>query len=181
VTCSIRSRAIAGHIDRDADTSAPTMNTGRTIPERRSRIEADMGASSAMTVADRIAALDWDAIEGSLHADGDARMPPVLTPEDCLRQDLYGKVAFPLQLPCFLSRPGVDDEGGEFLLVEQRPRAQSRGEAIRTEPGEIIVFPTRERPVEGTRGPCRVTMRHGVSRVRAGARYTLGIIFHDAR
>lgn len=99
---------------------------------------------------------------------------------NCLHQDVYGEVVFPLQLTCFLSRPGVDYTGGEFLLVEQRPRAQSRGEAIATEQGEIIIFATRERPVAGARGYYRVKMRHGVSRVRSGLRYTLGVIFHDA-
>jgi len=99
---------------------------------------------------------------------------------NCLHQDVYGEVVFPLQLTCFLSRPGVDYTGGEFLLVEQRPRAQSRGEAIATEQGEIIIFATRERPVAGARGYYRMKMRHGVSRVRSGLRHTLGIIFHDA-
>jgi hypothetical protein len=99
---------------------------------------------------------------------------------NCLHQDLYGEVVFPLQLTCFLSRPGIDYTGGEFLLVEQRPRAQSRGEAITTEQGEIVIFTTRERPIAGARGYFRVKMRHGVSRVRSGLRYTLGIIFHDA-
>jgi hypothetical protein len=100
---------------------------------------------------------------------------------NCLHQDLYGEIAFPLQLTCFLSRRDVDYNGGEFLLVEQRPRAQSRGEAIVTEQGEIIMFATRERPASGTRGYHRVQMRHGVSRVRSGVRYALGIIFHDAK
>jgi len=99
---------------------------------------------------------------------------------NCLHQDLYGDVAFPLQLTCFLSRPESDYQGGEFLLVEQRPRAQSRGEAIVTRQGEIVVFTTRHRPAAGARGYHRVAMRHGVSRVRAGTRYTLGVIFHDA-
>jgi hypothetical protein len=100
---------------------------------------------------------------------------------NCLHQDLYGDVVFPLQLTCFLSRRGVDYEGGDFLLVEQRPRAQSRGEAIATEQGEIVVFPTRYRPVQGARGWYRGAVRHGVSRVLRGTRYTLGVIFHDAR
>jgi len=100
---------------------------------------------------------------------------------NCLHQDLYGEVVFPLQLACFLSRRGHDYTGGEFLLVEQRPRAQSRGEAITTEQGEIIIFTTRYRPAAGTRGYYRAQMRHGVSRVTSGSRYTLGVIFHDAR
>lgn len=100
---------------------------------------------------------------------------------NCLHQDLYGDVAFPLQITAFLSRRGVDYEGGDFLLVEQRPRAQSRGEAIHTEQGELVIFPTRHRPVRGARGFLRTTMRHGVSTITRGTRYTLGIIFHDAK
>ena len=100
---------------------------------------------------------------------------------NCLHQDLYGDVAFPLQITGFLSRRGADYEGGSFLLVEQRPRAQSRGEAIATEQGELVIFTTRDRPARGQRGWHRVTMRHGVSRITAGTRYTLGVIFHDAK
>ena len=100
---------------------------------------------------------------------------------NCLHRDLYGEVAFPLQLTAFLSRRGADYTGGDFLLVEQRPRAQSRGDAIPTEQGELLFFTTAERPVRGSRGYFRAGMRHGVSRVRSGSRYTLGIIFHDAR
>ena len=100
---------------------------------------------------------------------------------NCLHQDIYGDVVFPLQLTCFLSRPGTDYEGGDFLLVEQRPRAQSRGEAIAPEQGEILIFPTRHRPVQGARGWYRAAMRHGVSRVLRGTRDTLGVIFHDAK
>jgi uncharacterized protein len=91
-----------------------------------------------------------------------------------------GEVAFPLQLTCFLSRRDVDYTGGEFLLVEQRPRAQCRGEAIATEQGEIIIFATRDRPAVGSRGYYRLQMHHGVSRIRSGRRYALGIIFHNA-
>src|SRR5260370_249205 len=100
---------------------------------------------------------------------------------NCLHQDLYGEVVFPLQLTCFLSRRDVDYTGGEFLLVEQRPRAQSRGETITTEQGEVVIFTTCHRPAEGARGVYRATMRHGVSRVRSGSRCTLGVIFHDAK
>jgi len=100
---------------------------------------------------------------------------------NCLHQDLYGDVAFPLQMTCFLSERGEDFDGGEFLLVESEPRAQSRGEAIPAERGEIVIFPTRERPVAGKLRVRRARMRHGVSRVRWGERYALGIIFHDAR
>ncbi len=100
---------------------------------------------------------------------------------NCLHQDLYGDIVFPLQLTCFLSRPGLDYDGGEFLLVEQRPRAQSRGEAIATQQGEMVIFATRHRPVEGARGWHRAALRHGVSTITRGTRYTLGVIFHDAK
>jgi uncharacterized protein len=100
---------------------------------------------------------------------------------NCLHQDLYGDVAFPLQMTCLLSRPGTDFTGGEFLLVEQRPRAQSRGEVVPLEQGQIVIFTTRERPVRGARGTYRVNLRHGVSRITSGRRYALGIIFHDAK
>jgi uncharacterized protein len=100
---------------------------------------------------------------------------------NCLHQDLYGDVAFPLQLTVFLSRRERDFTGGEFLLVEQRPRAQSRGEVLSPEQGETIIFATRYRPVQGTRGYYRVNTRHGVSTVHSGSRFTLGVIFHDAK
>jgi len=90
-------------------------------------------------------------------------------------------VAFPLQVACFLSQPGRDYTGGEFLLMEQRPRAQSKGEVITPQQGEAVIFITRYRPVRGSRGYYRVNIRHGVSTVKSGERYTLGIIFHDAK
>src|SRR5262245_24343141 len=99
---------------------------------------------------------------------------------NCLHQDLYGVVAFPLQLTCVLSRRGRDYAGGESLIVEQRPRAQSRGDVIALDQGEALIFATRHRPVRGARGHYRVTVRHGVSRVMGGERYSLGVIFHDA-
>ena len=99
---------------------------------------------------------------------------------NCLHQDLYGDVAFPLQMTCLLSRPR-DFTGGQFLLVEQRPRAQSRGEVVSLAQGQIVIFATRDRPARGTRGAYRVTLRHGVSRVTSGQRYTLGVIFHNAK
>ncbi len=98
---------------------------------------------------------------------------------NCLHQDIYGDVAFPLQFVCVLGRRGVDYEGGEFLLVEQRPRAQSKGTAIPLDRGEGLIFTTRERPVEGRRGFYRVSMRHGMSEVTLGERIALGVIFHD--
>jgi hypothetical protein len=100
---------------------------------------------------------------------------------NCLHRDLYGDVAFPLQATCFLSRRGIDYEGGEFLLVEQRPRAQSRGIAIAPERGEMLIFPNAVRPIAGRRGAYRAQVRHGVSPLAHGVRHALGIIFHDAR
>ncbi|PWU03561.1 MAG: proline hydroxylase [Terriglobia bacterium] len=100
---------------------------------------------------------------------------------NCLHQDVYGEHVFPLQVTVLLSVPGRDFTGGEFVLTEQRPRMQSRAEVVPLEQGDAVIFPVRERPVSGTRGVYRVRMRHGVSRLRSGHRYTLGIIFHDAR
>jgi hypothetical protein len=88
---------------------------------------------------------------------------------------------FPFQVAILLSEPERDFVGGEFLLVEQRPRMQSRAEVVPLRQGDGVIFPVRERPITGKRGVYRVTMRHGVSRVREGARLTLGIIFHDAK
>jgi uncharacterized protein len=99
---------------------------------------------------------------------------------NCLHQDLYGAVAFPLQLTCFLSRPGLDYEGGEFVLVEQQPRAQSRARVIAAGQGQILIFVTRYRPVKGSRGYYRTNLRHGVSEVKRGVRFALGVIYHDA-
>jgi uncharacterized protein len=127
-----------------------------------------------------------DAFLKRCHAVGQTRPTPLLLTYgpggyNCLHQDIYGDVAFPLQVVFLLSRVGDDYEGGEFLLVEQRPRAQSRGYAIAIPQGAGVVFATRERPVAGGRGDYRVVMRHGVSTVTAGARMSLGIIFHDAK
>ena len=99
----------------------------------------------------------------------------------CLHQDLYGSLAFPLQVVIPLSRPGVDYEGGELLFLEQRPRRQSRGSAVTPAAGEGVVFANRVRPCAGRRGFYQVQMRHGISTVRQGERIALGIIFHDAR
>jgi len=99
---------------------------------------------------------------------------------NCLHQDLYGEVAFPLQMVFLLGQRGRDWQGGEFILVEQQPRAQSKAEVIQADQGQAIIFTTRYRPVKGARGYYRVNLRHGVSRVHAGTRYTLGVIFHDS-
>jgi len=119
------------------------------------------------------------------HKAGQERPTPLILKYEtgdynCLHQDLYGPLVFPLQLTVLLSAAGDDFTGGEFLLVEQRPRAQSRGEVVPLRQGEAVIFPVHHRPVQGTRGSYRVTMRHGVSRLRSGRRFTLGIIFHDA-
>lgn len=100
---------------------------------------------------------------------------------NCLHQDLYGEHVFPLQLAILLSKPGEDFTGGEFVLTEQRPRMQSRATVVPLAQGDGVIFPVRYRPVAGTRGTYRVNMRHGVSTVRSGERYTVGIIFHDAK
>ena len=98
---------------------------------------------------------------------------------NCLHQDLYGEAAFPLQAMVPLSEPGVDYTGGEFLLVAQRPRAQSVGTAIVPARGELVIFPNRLRPVRGARGWYRAGVRHGASRILSGTRFALAIIFHD--
>jgi uncharacterized protein len=120
------------------------------------------------------------------HAAGQTRPTPLLLqygPGDfnCLHQDLYGDLAFPLQVAILLSEPGADFTGGEFVLTEQRPRMQSRAEVVPLRQGSGVAFAVRQRPVQGTRGVYRVNMRHGVSRLRSGQRHTLGIIFHDAK
>lgn len=100
---------------------------------------------------------------------------------NCLHQDLYGEIFFPFQVAFLLSRPGKDFHGGEFVLTEQRPRMQSRVEVVSLQQGEGVIFAVNRRPVAGTRGYYQVTMRHGVSRLHDGSRFTLGIIFHDAK
>jgi hypothetical protein len=100
---------------------------------------------------------------------------------NALHQDLYGDVSFPFQVLTVLSEPGVDYEGGEFVLMEQRPRAQSRAHVVTTARGAFVVFPTHHRPQQGTRGYYKVGLRHGVSTITSGSRTALGIIFHDAK
>ena len=120
------------------------------------------------------------------HRAGQERPTPLLLQYDAgdynaLHQDLYGDLAFPLQVAVLLTEPGRDHSGGEFVLTEQRPRMQSRAEIVPLRQGDAVVFAVHHRPVEGTKGTYRVNMRHGVSRVRSGRRHTLGIIFHDAK
>jgi hypothetical protein len=119
------------------------------------------------------------------HEAGQTRPTPLLLRYgpggfNCLHQDLYGELVFPLQVTILLSAPGEDFTGGEFILVEQRPRAQSRPAVVSLRQGEAVFFPVHHRPGIGVRGPYRLTMRHGVSRVHSGERRTLGLIFHDA-
>ncbi|MBV8702592.1 MAG: 2OG-Fe(II) oxygenase [Acetobacteraceae bacterium] len=119
------------------------------------------------------------------HAAGQTRPTPLLLRYDagdfnCLHQDLYGALSFPLQVAFLLSAPGEDFTGGEFVLTEQRPRMQSRAEVVSLARGEGVVFAVNQRPARGRSGAYRVTMRHGVSRLRSGRRVTLGVIFHDA-
>jgi hypothetical protein len=119
------------------------------------------------------------------HAGGQSRPTPLLLrygPGDynCLHRDLYGELVFPIQATILLSQPGHDFEGGEFMLVEQRPRLQSRGEVVPLSQGDAVLFAVNVRPAKGTRGWHRTAMRHGVSSLRRGERLTLGIIFHDA-
>jgi len=120
------------------------------------------------------------------HDAGQTRATPLLlqyVPGDfnCLHQDLYGDLAFPLQVAILLSEPGRDFAGGEFVLAEQRPRMQSRAEVVPLRQGDAVAFAVHNRPVQGTKGTYRVNLRHGVSRLRAGMRHTVGIIFHDAK
>jgi hypothetical protein len=119
------------------------------------------------------------------HAAGQTKSTPILLKYgekdwNALHRDLYGDLVFPLQVVINLSRPGVDHTGGEFLLVEQRPRAQSRGTATLVPHGHGLVFTTRDRPVESKRGWSAAPVRHGVSAIRSGQRYTLALVFHDA-
>jgi hypothetical protein len=119
------------------------------------------------------------------HRAGQLRPTPLLLKYgvddyNCLHQDLYGEHVFPLQVACLLSEPGDDFTGGEFVLTEQRPRRQSRVEVVPLAMGDGVVFAVNQRPARGARGVHRVKMRHGVSRVHGGERYTLGVIFHDA-
>lgn len=126
-----------------------------------------------------------DAFLDQCHAAGQRRPTPLLLrygPGDynCLHQDLYGDHVFPLQVAVLLSQPGAEFSGGELILTEQRPRMQSRAAVVPLAQGDAVIFAVNQRPVQGSRGSYRVTMRHGVSKITQGRRHTLGIIFHDA-
>jgi hypothetical protein len=125
---------------------------------------------------------EWLAI---CHAAGQAKPTPILLRYrtgdwNALHRDLYGELVFPLQVVINLSQPGLDHTGGEFLLYEQRPRAQSRATATLIPHGHGLVFSTRDRPVQSKRGWSAAPVRHGVSVIRSGQRFALGLVFHDA-
>jgi uncharacterized protein len=140
--------------------------------------------NSAMDIEIRYPEVHTDFL-ARCHAAGQVRPTPLLLKYgsgdyNCLHQDLYGEHVFPLQIAILLSEPGKDFSGGEFIITEQRPRMQSRPEVISLRQGDAVIFAVHQRPVQGVRGFYRVNLRHGVSRIRSGQRYTAGVIFHDA-
>ncbi|HUN83774.1 MAG TPA: 2OG-Fe(II) oxygenase [Terracidiphilus sp.] len=141
--------------------------------------------NQAMEIDIRYPSRHQDFIE-RCHRVGQLRPTPLLLhyrPGDynCLHQDIYGEHLFPIQVAFLLSEPERDFTGGQFVLTEQRPRMQSRPEVVPLRQGDAVAFAVRHRPVQGTRGIYRVNLRHGVSQLRSGQRYTMGIIFHDAQ
>lgn len=141
--------------------------------------------NAAMNIGTRYPATHDEFIQRCHHA-GQLKPTPLLLrygegDYNCLHQDLYGEHVFPIQVAILLSEPEKDFSGGEFILTEQRPRMQSRAEVVLLRRGDAVAFAVHHRPLPGKRGTYRVNMRHGVSRLRSGQRYTAGIIFHDAR
>jgi hypothetical protein len=127
-----------------------------------------------------------EAFKARCHKAGQTKPTPLILKYgagdyNCLHQDVYGEHVFPLQIAFLLSKPSEEFTGGEFTLTEQRPRMQSRVEVVPLRQGMGVIFPVQHRPVKGARGSYRVNMRHGVSRVRSGQRFTMGVIFHDAK
>src|SRR5437868_12061532 len=163
------------------------MHRLRTV---RRRYQTSIGGSSAACRADdaqlkRALNPNHKSYLKRCHAAGQRRPTPLILKYEegdynCLHQDLYGEHVFPLQLTVLLSDPERYFTGGEFVMTERRPRMQSRAEVVPLGQGDAVIFAVNERPVGGTRGAYRVRLRHGVSRVRSGRRYTAGIIFHDA-
>ena len=146
----------------------PVANRWRTLLREKGRFPPELGAYLR-----------------DCHAAGQTKPTPLILKYEaggynCLHQDLYGEKVFPVQMTVLLRAPGTDFTGGEFLLVEQRPRAQSKGEVVPLRQGDAVIFAVRQRPAQGKRGPYRVALRHGVSRIHSGHRATLGVIFHDA-
>ena len=142
------------------------------------------GWNAAMDIAVRYPETH-EAFLRRCHAAGQKKPTPLLLQYgegdyNCLHQDVYGEHVFPIQVAILLSEPGKDFTGGEFVLTEQRPRMQSRAEVVGLRQGDGVAFAVHHRPVQGTRGIYRVNLRHGVSRLRSGQRFTVGIIFHDA-
>jgi hypothetical protein len=181
------------HMTRHGFGSGEYKYFSEPLPSPVAALRADLYPRLAETANRWQAALGGTAFPETLnafrarcHAAGQTRPTPLLLkygPGDynCLHQDLYGDLFFPLQAAFLLSRPGTDFTGGAFVLTEQRPRMQSRAEVVELAQGEAVIFAVNQRPVMGKRGTYRVALRHGVSRLRSGSRFTLGIIFHDAR
>ena len=160
------------------------------VSQLRSQLYAPLAPAASRWMADLGLAEEYpptlDEFLEHCHQAGQTRPTPLLPryregDYNCLHQDLYGSVVFPFQVVIGLNAPGVDFEGGELLLTEQRPRAQSMGQVIPLAQGEGVVITTRYRPVPSQRGFYRANLRHGVSPIRAGLRHTLGLIFHDAQ
>jgi hypothetical protein len=198
-------RAISGLYD-EAERFRSTIDMGRyrfgsgeyryfqrPFPEQVEALRAAFYPHLLPIARDWAEKLGWpaswpDTLEAWLaicHAAGQTKPTPILlryreNDWNALHRDLYGELVFPLQVVVGLDEPGVDHTGGEFLLVEQRPRAQSRGTATLLQQGHALIFTTRDRPVESARGWSAAPVRHGVSTVRSGMRHTLGLVFHDA-